>query len=303
MRKLRMWFALFFCWLFVLYNIERLHAPINIASFVYVLAALLAAAVVVFPPLQRLPAVGVVAAVTPLVVGLKFQLGYPITGVALPITVTELAATALTVVLAQQFGRSLDELRLAAIATLLTHLHDNTRPFEQGQAEIYREIRRARVHGRPLALLAISADADSLDRSLDQLTASMQRDCIRNYAHAKIAELLTRELNSCEIITHQGKHFLTVVPEAGRESARALADRLKAAARERLGLDLAIGTSLFPEEEITFVKLMERAESQMRASSGDSELSSPNQDALQDWQDSETVRRPYKDPCQVASDV
>lgn len=293
MRKLRIWFALFFCWLFVLYNVERLHAPINLASFVYVVAGLLAIPVVVSPRLQKLSPVILAAAVVPLVLGLKFQFGYTISGTALPITVTEIGATALTVALAQQLGRSLDELRLAAIATLLTHLHDNTRPFEQGQADIYREIRRARVHGRPLALMAISTTADSLDRNLDRLTEAMQHDCIRNYAQAKIAELLTMEMNSCEIITHQGKHFVTVVPEAGREQARALAERLKRLAHEQLGLELSIGTSLFPDEEITFVKLMERAEAQMRSHSRDCN-SPPPPEALQEWQENELLPRPLQ---------
>lgn len=291
MRKLRIWFALFFCWLFVLYNIERLHSPINLASFVYVLAALLAVPVVIFPRLQRLSVVWLVAAVVPLVLVFKLQLGYAISGAALPLTVTEIGATALTVVLAQQLGRSLDELRLAAITTLLTHLHDNTRPFEQGQADIYREIRRARVHGRPLALLAISTTSESLALNLDRLTAAMQHDCIRNYAQAKIAELLTAEMNRCEIITHQGRHFVTVVPEAGREQARALAERLKTVARERLGLELSIGVSLFPDEEITFVKLVERAEAQMNGPAGDAD---ELQEGSRSWQEADSVDWPLQ---------
>lgn len=267
MKKLRIWCGLFFVWLFVLYNVERLHAPINLASFVYVLAAAIAIPVILFPRLQKLPLAWLVVLVVPLVLGLKAWLGYPISGHALPITITELGATGLTVALARQMGCSLEDLRLAAISTLLTHLHDNTRPFEQGQADIYREIRRARVHSRPLALLAVSAPPRSVDICLDRLTLEMQRDCVRNYVQAKIAELLSSEMNNCEIITHHGSHFVTLVPEAGHERAAELAKRLKSLARERLGIDLSIGMSIFPEEEVTFVKLVERAEAQMSDSS------------------------------------
>lgn len=290
MKKLRIWFTLFFSWLFVLYNIERLHAPINLASFVYVLAAVLAVPLILSPRLQKLSLVWLVVAVVPLVLGLKAWYGYPITGGALPLTVTELGTTGLTVAIAQQLGRSLEDLRIAAISTLLTHLHDNTRPFEQGQSDIYREIRRARVHGRPLALLAVSAHARSLDLCLDRLTVEMQRDCVRNYAQAKIAELLSAEMNSCEIITHHGSHFITVVPEVRREQALALSERLKELARERLGLELSIGTSLFPEEEITFVKLVERAEAEMLSSSAKKHLAK-QPDPVHCWRECEEVDR------------
>lgn len=284
MKKLQIWFALFFSWLFVLYNIERLHAPINLASFVYVLAAALAIPVVLFPKLQQAPTAWLAGATVPVVLSLKAWFDYPITGHALPLTLTEVGTTALTVCLAQKVGRSLEDLRIAAITTLLTHLHDNTRPFEQGQSDIYREIRRARMHGRPLAMLAVSAPTRSIDLCLDRLTVEMQRDCVRNYAQAKIAELLSTEMNSCEIITHHGSHFVTVVPETGREQARQLAERLKKLARERLGLELSIGTSLFPDDEITFVKLMERAEAQMLNSASAAEIEAPS-DAESFWEE------------------
>ena len=39
MVHLRFWIAATLAWLLVFYNIERFHAPINLASFVYVLVA------------------------------------------------------------------------------------------------------------------------------------------------------------------------------------------------------------------------------------------------------------------------
>jgi GGDEF domain-containing protein len=264
MNRLRLWCALLFLWLFVLYNTERLHEPINIASFVYVLAAAIAVPVILVPRLQRIPIAWSLASVVPVIVLAKFFLSYPIAHRHLPITITEIVAVWITIATAREMGRSLEELRQAAIKTLLTHLHYRTRPFDLGQAEIYREIRRARKFERPLSVLAIAPSASSLHLSLDRFTLELQRDCVQNYVFARVAELLSREMKDCDILAHESSHFITVLPEAGRETALATASRLQQLAHDRLGIDLQVGVSVFPDEEVTFVKLLERAQAELR---------------------------------------
>ena len=46
MFRIRSWFTAIIGWLFLLYSVERIHEPINIASFVYVQAAVLAVAII-----------------------------------------------------------------------------------------------------------------------------------------------------------------------------------------------------------------------------------------------------------------
>jgi GGDEF domain-containing protein len=260
-----MWIALFFVWLFVLYNIERLHKPINLASFVYVLAGLTAVPFIVFAPLARLPAVGLLIVTVPLTIGLKARFGYSIGGTQLPLTITEIAAVWVTTALALQLGRSLQELRNSALNTLLVHLRDRTQVFEHGQSELYREVRRARNHRRPLALLAISATDQSIEVAIDRFTRELHEECVHSYVSARVAELLSEEMKDCSVVSHHGEHFVTVVPEADRESAMVIADKLKRSARDKLGLELSIGISLFPDEEVTFVQLLERAQAQLES--------------------------------------
>lgn len=263
MKRLRMWCALFFVWLFVLYNIERLYEPINLASFVYVLAAVTAVPFIVHAPLGRIPSAGVLILAVPLTIGLKAWFGYSIAGTNLPITIMEISAVWVTTALAMQMGRSLQDLRDSALNTLLGHLRDRSQPFEHGQSELYREVRRARKHRRPLALLAISATPESVNVSLDRFTAQLHRECIQHYVSARVAELLSQEMKDCSVISRNGEQFLTVVPEADRETAAIVADKLKKIARDKLGVELCIGVSLFPEEEVTFVQLLESAQSQL----------------------------------------
>jgi GGDEF domain-containing protein len=264
MKRLRMWSALFFVWLFVLYNVERLHEPINLASFVYVLAAATAIPFVIFAPLGRAPAVCVLVLSVPLTIGLKAWFGYSIGGTQLPITITEIAAVWVTTALALQMGRSLQDLQGSLLNTLLVHLRDRSQSFEHGQSELYREIRRARKHHRPLALLAISVTEKSINVSLDRFTAELHQECLRNYISARVAEMLSQEMKDCNVISHHGEHFVTVVPEADRETAVIVADKLKRIARDKLGIELCVGVSLFPEEEVTFVQLLERAQAQLQ---------------------------------------
>ena len=265
MKQLRNWCAVFYVWLFVLYNIERLYKPMNLASFVYVLAAATAIPILIFPQLQRLSPVFLFGLLTPVTLGLKAWLGYGIGGIYLPITITEIGAIWVTAALAMKLGRSLEDLRAAALAALLAHLPHRTQSFEQGQAEIYREVSRARKHCRPLALMAISVAEKSIDLSLDRFTEELQQECVRNYVYARTAELLSREMKDCDFISQQDRQFVTVLPEADRAKVRELAEKLKRTAREKLGVELCVGVSLFPDEEVTFVHLLERAQSQLTA--------------------------------------
>ena len=53
MARLRLWIAATLGWLLVFFNIERFHEPINLASFVYVLAAAVAMVTVAIARVRR----------------------------------------------------------------------------------------------------------------------------------------------------------------------------------------------------------------------------------------------------------
>jgi GGDEF domain-containing protein len=136
-------------------------------------------------------------------------------------------------------------------------------PFETGQAYIYREIRRARHFEHPATLLAISATAESIEYSLDRFVGEAQQTVIHQYISARVAQLLVDQLKDCDVVTHNGKHFVTLLPETSHEDAVNIVKKLEAAAREELNLDLKIGVSTFPDEAITFESLLMQAEQKM----------------------------------------
>jgi hypothetical protein len=248
----------------LLYNAERMFETINLSSFVYVVAAAGSLLLLISPWLQRLPLTWLLVVLLPAVVLLKRYLGYRVMGVMLPITVTELCALSVTVLLARQLGRGLEEFRGAVAAMMVGYLHDRSVPFKNGQGEIYREIRRARIYHRPLAMLAVAAPEEQVQMSLDRFLQEVERETVRHYVTGRIADFLSTEMKDCDIITQRGGHFVLLLPETARAQAEAIVARLVASAREHLQLELNVGLSVFPEQGSTFVSLLESAEDALR---------------------------------------
>jgi GGDEF domain-containing protein len=265
MYRLHLWLAAAILWLFALYNVERLHAPINLASFVYVFSAGAALLVLVVPPLRRLGAHWLYLLPLPLYFALKRVLGYDIAGAALPITVTEICAIEISIALARRLALGLEELHEAVAAAMVGNLRDVSIPFEVGQSEIYREMRRARRHQRPLALLSIGLPDGGLAVKSPRLLEQLQRENLRRYATAQLANILAEEADDSDIIARRGDHFVTLLPEATYEEASLFAKRLQTHASAQLGLRLHVGVATFPDRELTFEKLVETAESEMQA--------------------------------------
>ncbi|MGH9146511.1 MAG: GGDEF domain-containing protein [Vicinamibacterales bacterium] len=267
MRRLRLSCAIFFCWLFVLYNIERLYNPINIASFVYVFACLSAAPLVLVPRLSQVALFKLLAPLAAVMLVLKPVFGYSIGGQNLPLTLIELGVVSLTVAMAYHVGRRMEEARNAVVSTLISHLNQ-TRPFDKGLEDMYREVRRARAFNRPLALLAVAPTTDSASVTLDRFTKEAHKEAVEQYVQARLAKVLSTGTKGSDIITRAGDHFVMLLPETGRHKANRLVKKLRSKVQSELGLDIAIGASVFPDDEVTFVKLMERAQAAMDRSPG-----------------------------------
>jgi GGDEF domain-containing protein len=136
--------------------------------------------------------------------------------------------------------------------------------FENGQQEIFREIRRARRYERPLSLLAIGAEAPLSTTAIEHLIEDLRRDAMGRVANSRVAKLLLEETGGSDVVTRRGEHFLLLLPETDAQGASLVGQRLARAAARRWGLDLHCGISSFPDGEVTFDGLILEAESQMR---------------------------------------
>jgi hypothetical protein len=263
MRRLRIWFVAICTWFFLLYNVERLGEPINLATFVYVFAFLAAVLIIMFPRLQKISFAWLfLGSIIPYLF-LKIELGYSLRMSLLPIIVTEICAIGLSMVLAANLGRNLEGIKKTLADLTIGHMGEGATPFETGQSRIYREIRRARLFERPATLLAISASEESVEMSMDFYIQEAQREIIKQYIAARISELLVEELQDCDIVAQRNRHFITLLPETTRESAYEIIGRIKEKAAENLKLNLKVGWATFPDEAVTFESLLAIAEEQM----------------------------------------
>jgi len=206
---------------------------------------------------------------------LKFWLGYGVGARYLPITVTELFAVGVTVLLAQRVGRGFEELRQSLLLNIVGEGQHRSQAFSSGQAELYREVRRARLYGRPLALLAMRVKSEGIRIGADRIAREFRRDTRQAYLRARVAALLGGELKDSDLLTVRDDHFVALLPETDAATAGDQARRLAEAAREQLGLRLDVGLSAFPDEEVTFVKLLERAEERMQGAGSPTEVRAP----------------------------
>lgn len=267
MKRLQYWIAGTLFWVVLLDNVERLHEPINIASFVYPYTALCALAVILLPALRRLP-LGwlLILPLLPFLVA-KVWLGYPLVGPALPLTVTEACAIEVTMLLARGVALALAEWHEALSESLVGDLSRLSRPFVVGQGEIYREIRRARMHQRPLTMLAVSPGEESVGPAANRLAEQVRRENLQRWITARLAGLVTEQARETDIVTERDGHLVTLLTETSAEDAQRFANRLAATAEERLGVTVRVGLASFPDQEVTFERLLERAEAEMHAAS------------------------------------
>lgn len=264
MSRLRLWITATAVWFFVFYNVERLQGAIDIASFVYGYAAVITTLSICVRPLQRVSAILQLAVYSLGFIAIKYSLGYELIGPALPLTITEICSIGLTLYLSRGVAEAILLMEDSTADAALVQLDNQLASFETGQAELYREIRRARQYQRPLALVAIGPTNQSVNQSLHRFVEEVHHKAIERYIHARVAEVLSKECSQCDLIARRNNHFVMVLPETDQGGASTVAQRLKSSIEAKLGLAVHTGTACFPGQEVTFTGLLERAEAEMQ---------------------------------------
>ena len=90
-----------------------------------------------------------------------------------------------------------------------------------------------------------------------------QREVIDRYVEGRLYRLLQQQVRECDIVTRQNGQFVLMMPEADREFAQSMIDRVQEVATDEIGLTVNAGIASFPNEERTLVGLMDRASAEM----------------------------------------
>jgi len=250
-------------WLFLFYNIERLSEPINLSSVAYIFVPIISAITITVLSLRKIPLGVLLVGPIPIFLVLKAWLGYRIWGKAIPLTVMEICIIALTTILARWVSSGLSEFESAIAHITIGPVGKLPEPFSSGQGEMYREVRRARHHQRPLALMAIGVEEKSIRVALDRMVQEVQQTMMKQYVLSDVARTLCDELEDYNIIAQRNDHFLALLPEVTPEELTDLSERLRRAVSEQVGVTLQIGAASFPEDAVTFESLVEKAMAKM----------------------------------------
>lgn len=260
MQSHRMYTVLTICWLFVLFNIERMVPAVNLASFVYVLATVAGVSMLLVKRLRDVSfSLTFGGFVLTMVVG-KLILGYEVTWWSFPITLAEAVAIGVTQYLSRRIALDTDEFS-ESTTELLRLFRGHEIPSTVSQEPVMlREMDRARRTGRPVTVVSLRPLAASLSQNLQRWLAKLEAELVQKAGLAEFADVLARETKGSDIVSQNGREFVLLLPETDRQQAEALIERLSERAARKFDLALQARLSAFPEEEITLEGLMERCQ-------------------------------------------
>jgi hypothetical protein len=260
-------------WLFLLFNIERIYEPINLASFVYALAAVGGMLMLLFRPLREAALYRPIGVALAVHIIIKCLLGYAISTENLLLTFTEAMAIAVTMGLAAVIGRNTDRFTQATHDLALMHRPDALPSVEEAEPAFHREIRRARRHGRPLSLVTLRPLPESLLQARPRFAVRLERELTGRYLFGLMADALLKGTKSDDLIARSADGFTLLLPETSREQAEQLAARLAGLCSVVLGIETRTIVAGFPDDELTMSGLLART-----GTPPDRDQSRPNQD-------------------------
>jgi GGDEF domain-containing protein len=262
MKRIRLPVSGLIVWLFAFYNIERLSSFINLSQVAYVLVPVAAVALLLSPQLRKINLWIYAALATGVFLSCELWLGYGLADI--PILLTEVFILLVTIVLARMVSDGVTEFELSVINITLGQLGER----RSRQGEMYREVKRARVHQRPLAVMAVRADDSSVEMSLDRMVREAQQAMVRQYVLASVSKALYDELEEYNIIAKRNDHFLVLLPETAPEKLPELIKRVRRAVTDRVGVSVHIGTATLSKDLTTFDALVDKASEEIRVERG-----------------------------------
>jgi lipopolysaccharide/colanic/teichoic acid biosynthesis glycosyltransferase len=274
-------------WLTLLFNLERpdiFGGNIDLASYVYVIAAAIVMAILMFPDFAQLKTTWLFLITLGTYVVGKLIFGVSSDQVTFAYTTTvEVAALYITVLLAQMVSSTVSQFENVVDNTVL--ITDNSRvlPTNEGVEKINKEIFRARRFGNPMALLfvnirAIRGVGTHLQRQLDLQVALRHR-----YIQGRIARTIEDVLYFEDIITLYHEDLVLCFPETGLQEAHELAKQINKLLMVTLDISLQIGVAVFPDDALIFEELVDLAatrlmvvdDDEIEQNDSDSELPAP----------------------------
>ena len=258
MKRMRFWVAIMIIWMFLVYSIERGNDAVNITGAAYIFVPVVAVLMIAVPAMREIPLWVLLASQGALFLMIKTW-GATVWGSALPLTVTELFIISVTASLARSVSKGVGEFEHALARITIGSTDALADSLSNGEAEMSKELKRARNHQRPLGLLAIEIENASIQAVLDRMVQEAVQAMMKQYVLSDVARTLCEKLEDYDIIARHDDNFLILLPEVTSGQLFDLAGRLREVVYEETGVALKVGVASFPEDALTFENLMEKA--------------------------------------------
>mgnify|MGYP000105395846 CR=1 FL=1 len=259
MKFLRIRAILLACWLIGFYIIVHYWEPFKINPILYLSLLVLVIFVLATPYLKRRQLWWMMTIPTIVFIVIKALLEQPLIGSALPVTIFESCAIILTTMLIYWVRDAIHEFESTVAHITIGNRGKVIETASEGQSILYREVRRARNHQRPLTLMAIAVEENSIKGAVDRMVKEAQQSVIRQFTLATVSETLCEKLEDCDIVVQTNNHFLVVLPETKPEDLPGLIERLHKQVANQIGVDLKFGTASLPQDSFTFEGLLNKA--------------------------------------------
>jgi hypothetical protein len=227
MNRIRLRVVLLIFTLLLFFGIQGPLHMMNVCRAAYVFTALMAIVGIMIRRGPKMPLWALLAIPIPLFLLVKSLEGDTLWGTALPLTVTEVCVTAITTILASWVGSAVSEFEQAIAHITIGPVSVPLETSSTSQAEMYREVRRARLHERPLSVIALGIEESSIEVVLDRLVKKTQDRMMKRYVLADVARTLCSELEDYNLIARSDDCFLILLPEMSSDKLEPVVDRLR----------------------------------------------------------------------------
>ena len=269
------------------FNIERLDFNeenlVDILSFVYVLTLVAVLAVIMVPIFRKRPLWVSLSywGVIYVLIRLTFFNTRSFIGINLYLSITELVFLLVAVWLAYQVALDLDDFEQAVINMTLPQVSRQVRRLAESSDEIQTEMLRSRRHRRPLSVLVIKPDANSVTTAIHRTVQEVQQAMMTRYVVTSLTRIVSDVMRRTDTIFEQpnANQFIVMSPETNTVNSSAFIDRIQAAATEKLGVNVICGVASFPDDALTFDELVREAEAHAKRQQSRSSQAKPPTEA------------------------
>jgi hypothetical protein len=264
MKKIRFLVIILILWFFLIFLFDRFPEPIAFSSLAMIFVMAMVIFNLAFPRISAVQRWIVTIAVIILLLGIKVMRGELYGDTNFSLTILEILAIGITTFLVRWVCLPLVDFEKVVNQISLEQPERPTELKLSGHEIIYREVRRARNHQRPLALISVGINEKSIVIDGQQKLQEIQFFMLKQLKLRGLSKILCSELEDCAIIVKENDHFLAVLPETTPGETQVIMERLRQKASVELGVEIKLGMASLGTDSYTFEGLVDKANREMQ---------------------------------------